>query len=161
VLDRLQAAGVRVWLAGGWGVDALVGRATRPHADIDLVLAREALPRAELALEPLGFCRFLEGEAELPAFLILRDGDDRRVDLQLVVFDRAGNAWQKFSETKWGLHPADGLQGSGTIGGRSVPCVTPELQLRHHLGYEWDENDRHDLGLLAEEFGLPLPPDRP
>jgi hypothetical protein len=25
VLDRLDAAGVTVWLDGGWGVDALVG----------------------------------------------------------------------------------------------------------------------------------------
>ena len=38
-------------------------------------------------------------------------------------------------------------------------CVTPELQLRHHLGYPPDEADRHDMRLLAEHFGLGLPPD--
>jgi len=36
--------------------------------------------------------------------------------------------------------------------------LTPELQLRHHLGYPPDENDRHDLRLLAERFALSLPP---
>src|SRR4051794_21469752 len=39
-LGVLEAAGVRCWLAGGWGVDALVGRQTRVHRDLDLVLDR-------------------------------------------------------------------------------------------------------------------------
>ena len=38
VLDLLAAAEVRAWVAGGWGVDALLGRQTRPHCDIDLVV---------------------------------------------------------------------------------------------------------------------------
>lgn len=57
-----------------------------------------------------------------------------------------------------GAYPDDGLQGTGEIEGRPVPCITAELQLRHHLGYAWDENDRHDMELLAERFGVPLPP---
>jgi lincosamide nucleotidyltransferase A/C/D/E len=35
VLDRLGAAGVAVWLDGGWGIDALLGRQSRAHADAD------------------------------------------------------------------------------------------------------------------------------
>jgi hypothetical protein len=38
-----------------------------------------------------------------------------------------------------------------------VPCITPELQLAHHLGYPLDEDDRDDLALLANRFNLPLP----
>jgi hypothetical protein len=30
VVSRLKAAGVPFWLDGGWGIDALVGRETRP-----------------------------------------------------------------------------------------------------------------------------------
>ena len=30
--------GISVWLDGGWGVDALLGRQTRPHNDIDLFI---------------------------------------------------------------------------------------------------------------------------
>ena len=29
VLDVLDAAGIRVWVDGGWGIDALLGRQTR------------------------------------------------------------------------------------------------------------------------------------
>ena len=31
VLEWLEAVGVRAWVDGGWGVDALVGEATRAH----------------------------------------------------------------------------------------------------------------------------------
>jgi hypothetical protein len=53
-------------------------------------------------------------------------------------------------------------------GGRPSPCpacggvgvlrTTPQLQLRHHLGYRLTDRDRHDLRLLASRFVLPLPP---
>jgi hypothetical protein len=39
-----------------------------------------------------------------------------------------------------------------------VRCLTPELQVRHHLGYEPDADDHHDMQRLAERFGLDLPP---
>jgi hypothetical protein len=58
----------------------------------------------------------------------------------------------------WGLYPADGLRGHGEIVGRSVRCTTPDLQLRHHLGYRLADRDRHDLRLLAKRVGLPFPP---
>jgi hypothetical protein len=48
-------------------------------------------------------------------------------------------------------HPdSEGLGAIGVIEGRTVPCLTAELQLRHHLGYPWDEHDRDDIRALAE-----------
>ena len=32
----LEQFGIRYWLDGGWGVDALVGRQTREHRDVDI-----------------------------------------------------------------------------------------------------------------------------
>jgi hypothetical protein len=40
ILDRLDRAGLTVWLDGGWGIDALLGRHNRPHEDLDLVILR-------------------------------------------------------------------------------------------------------------------------
>jgi hypothetical protein len=55
VLADLTKAGCSVWVAGGWGVDALVGRQTRLHRDLDLALD----PRNEMvalrALERRGY----------------------------------------------------------------------------------------------------------
>lgn len=42
VLDMIEQLGIRYWLDGGWGVDALVGRQTREHRDVDI----NSMPRA-------------------------------------------------------------------------------------------------------------------
>ena len=38
VVDWLHQSSIRVWLDGGWGVDALLGRETRAHLDVDIVI---------------------------------------------------------------------------------------------------------------------------
>jgi len=37
-LDLLDAQGIRIWLDGGWGVDACLGSQTRRHGDLDIVI---------------------------------------------------------------------------------------------------------------------------
>jgi hypothetical protein len=51
----LAALRVRCWLRGGWAVDFLLGRITRPHADLDLVLWARHRRRARRALLDAGF----------------------------------------------------------------------------------------------------------
>jgi lincosamide nucleotidyltransferase A/C/D/E len=160
VLDRLDAAGVSVWLDGGWGVDALLGAQTRPHVDLDLALARSDLERAANALLGAGFGHAQASEPGLPARYVLRDRGGREVDLHPLLFDTGGNGWQQLSPSgrAWGCYEADGLAATGTIGGRQVRCLSAELQVRFRRGYEWSDRDEHDIRLLAEAFELPLPP---
>jgi lincosamide nucleotidyltransferase A/C/D/E len=158
VLDRLRSADVRFWVDGGWGVDALLGGQTREHEDLDLVVEREVCERAATVLRALGLAHDAEEQPGLPARFVLRDARGRRVDLHPVVFGPDGNAWQPLPGGAWGAYPDDGLQGTGEIEDQPVPCITVDLQLRHHLSYGWDENDRHDMELLAERFGVALPP---
>ena len=56
-----------------------------------------------------------------------------------------------------GGYPAAGFAGRGEIAGRPFACLTAEVQLLCHVGYEPDATDRHDVRLLARRFGLPLP----
>jgi lincosamide nucleotidyltransferase A/C/D/E len=158
ILDQLDRAGLVVWLDGGWGIDALLGRHSRPHEDLDLVISRDACALAQAVLTPVGFQHDLAAVPGLPARLALVDGDGRRVDLHPVVFDRQGNGWQELGGGAWGEYPAEGLRGVGMVAGRQVRCLTPQLQVRHHLGYPLGTTDRHDLGLLAERFGVAVPP---
>ena len=144
------------WIDGGWGVDALLRRETRPHRDLDLVVPRASLDAAVAALAPLGLTP-VESDPGLPARLVLHADDDRQVDLHPIVLDAEGNGRQEIAPGKWGLYPSKGLCGVGAIGGRPVRCLTPELQLRHHTGYEPTEVDRGDVRLLAETFDVPLP----
>lgn len=158
VLDALEGAGVSVWLDGGWGVDALLARQTRPHDDLDAVIDRRDLVGAKSALARLGFEHAAHVEPGLPARLVLRDRGGRQVDLHPVTFDIGGNGHQDLGDGRSGFYPAEGLAAVGEIGGRPVHCITAELQVRHHLGYEPTDRDRRDMQALARRFGLGMPP---
>ena len=55
VLDRLDEDGVPLCVAGGWGVDALVGRPSRDHRDLDLLIDAAAFDAAVDTLAGLGY----------------------------------------------------------------------------------------------------------
>ena len=156
-LDCLESHAITVWVDGGWGIDALVGEQTREHDDLDLVVVQSALSASGSALRALGYHHDAAVEPGLPARMVLVASDGRQVDLHPVVFDAHGDGWQPLGDGAWGRYPAEGLTATGHIDGRRVRCLTPELQLRHHLGYAPDADDRHDLQLLAQRFGLAPP----
>lgn len=155
VLNLLEGAGQRIWVDGGWGVDALLGRETRPHADLDLALALTDVAAATKMLRRvLGYSVTLD---QMPTRQELRDKEGHQLDLHPLAFDAAGNGRQALPDGTWGTYTAEGLRGTGSIGGRHVRCLTAELQLRFHLGYPPDAADRHDVALLCQHFGLEAP----
>jgi lincosamide nucleotidyltransferase A/C/D/E len=158
ILDRVEASGIEVWVGGGWGIDALAGAQTRPHADLDLVVTRPDCGLVQEALEPLGLVHDTWVTPGLPARVVLRTDHGHQVDLHPVVMDECGNGWQPLGADAWAEYPVDGLDAIGSIDGRQVRCLTPELQLRHHLGYPLDDDDRHDLRILAKQYGVAIPP---
>jgi lincosamide nucleotidyltransferase A/C/D/E len=102
VLDQLDQAGLVVWLDGGWGVDALLGRHSRPHQDLDLVIARDDCALRKKRWPGVGFQDDLTAVPGWPAQLLLVDAGGRRVDLHVVVFDGHGNGWQELGGGAWG-----------------------------------------------------------
>ena len=158
-LTCLEDHAITAWVDGGWGIDALVGEQTREHDDLDLVVAQSTLEAAASVLGALGYFHDATVEPGLPARMVLLDSERGQIDLHPVVLDEWGNGWQPLGNGAWCSYPADGLTGTGVVSRRRVRCLTPELQLRHHLGYAPDADDHHDLRLLAEHFGLALPRD--
>ena len=154
VIATLEHAGVRFWLDGGWGVDALVGEQTRDHDDLDCVIALSDAAITRAALATLGFAVSLD---ELPTRFVMRDRSDRGVDFHTVTFDTTGGATQQLQDGRLAPYPAEGFSGSGQVAGVRVACLTATVQLLHHLGYDPDEKDHHDMRLLADRFDIDLP----
>ena len=155
VLLCLESARIENWLDGGWGIDPLVGEQTREHDDLDLVVAIENVEAGQAALELLGFELRTDW---LPTRCVLRDELDRRVDFHPVRFDAHGNGFQAARSGGSYLYPADGFRGWGRVGGQVVHCVTADVQVQHHLGYDPTPTDRRDLELLRDRLGVELPP---
>lgn len=155
IVDAIAGAGLRVWIDGGWGVDALLGCQTRPHEDVDVVIELDRFDEVRVVTEPMGYTLAAD---YLPTRAVLRAADGRQIDVHPVCFDGNGVGWQRGAAPDGSdcPYPAGGF-GYGKIQGEVVPCLTPQLQLTHHLGYEPSDHDRRDMAALAGAFGLVLP----
>jgi lincosamide nucleotidyltransferase A/C/D/E len=154
VLDALEAVGIRAGISGGWGVDALLRRETRPHGDLDLGVDAEDVDLAIAALEPFGYALTID---KRPARVVLQSGVGQ-VDLHPIVWDPSGAGAQTGLAGEAFAYPRGSLDADGEIEGRRVRCATPDLQLAFHSHYHPREHDRRDMAALADEFGLSLPP---
>jgi len=155
LLDLLEGNGIDVWLDGGWGVDALLGHETREHDDLDLVCERVDSDRVVTALEGAGY-EVAAGAA--PLSFVLVDSDGRQVDVHPVTFDEAlgGGVYPMEDGGEW-VYPSAGFEGRGTVARRPVRCLSPEVQVLVHDGYELEAKDFRELWLLHERFGVELP----
>jgi lincosamide nucleotidyltransferase A/C/D/E len=155
ILDALQQERIDVWLDGGWAVDALVGRQTREHDDLDVVVA---LDDVELIKQALGKRGFAVAEDELPTRFVLKDSTGRQINFHTVIFDEEGGGIQKLqSGNTYRYHPK-GFTATGIVEGREVKCLTARTQAECHYGYQPDEKDIHDMRLLSEHFKIKLYP---
>jgi lincosamide nucleotidyltransferase A/C/D/E len=122
VLDAVKPAEVR--LAGGWGIDALLGRQTREHRDLDL----------------------------RPVRFVLSDGATE-LDLHPLVFAADGSATQQADDEGATFPYPANCFGTGRVDGVEVPCVSVAQQVFFHQGYAPADRDLADMRHLREAFG--------
>lgn len=155
VLAALERAGVGVWLDGGWGVDALLGEETRPHGDLDLILADADTAALRRALSELGFAERAGGSA---TNFVLADARGREVDAHAIAFDARGYGSFALPDGGRWPFPPSAFAGRGRVAGREVRCLSAEAQVMCHAqGYEAKEKDLHDMQRLQDRFGVVLP----
>jgi len=141
LLNALDAASVSAWVAGGWGVDALIGHQTRRHYDLDLVVSdeRDNLERME---QVLARARFRPGVREFNPGLAMplrhnwQDNTGHTVEVMPVALGTP-----PFTD-------GESLFTRGLIGGQLVPCLSARLQVTLHEGYEERVVDAADMEAL-------------
>lgn len=150
LVQWLADNGIHVYVDGGWGVDALLGQQTRPHADLDIAMEHKDVPKLRELLAARGY-REIARDDSWECNFVLADEAGHELDVHSYTFDAEGN-------NIFGVpYPADSLTGSGTIAGYRVDCIPPEWMVKFHTGYELDLNDYRDVSTLCERFGLELP----
>ena len=156
IVVQLEHAGIPVWLDGGWGIDALLGRQTRPHHDLDILVRVSHVPKIVEALRSTGFA--VQDGATPHAFVLVgRSGDE--LDCHAVTFHPDGTGVHQMDNGDTWVFPADAFTGVGTIDGSTVMCLSAEAQVHCHAqGYTPTEKDFTDMGLLQQAFGVELPP---
>ncbi|MGI8418313.1 MAG: nucleotidyltransferase domain-containing protein [Nakamurella sp.] len=144
VLDLLRTNAIAHWIGGGWGVDALSGRQTRVHDDLDLAVDQERLDDTVVMLRADGY---LPETDWLPVRLQLHKHGVGGVDLHPLELDAGGSGRQAGPDGTHFDYPAADL-GIGWLDGRTVPSISARLQREFHHGYELRDKDTHDLGIL-------------
>ncbi len=153
---QMDLLGIEIWIDGGWGVDALLGKQTRTHVDLDIVLHKKDRGSVVDFLRKRDF-REIPREDSRPWNFGMRNGAGKEVDFHVIVPDEEGNGLYGPPEAGEGMYPADALQGKGTVDGLPVRCISPEFQIRSHTGYNFGEMDVKDVTALAHRFGLDIP----
>lgn len=151
--ESFAGKNIDVWLDGGWGVDALLGKQTRPHEDLDIIIEEKNLPKMRELLEAKGY-KDVSRDDTRPWNFVLGDMGGRLVDVHAFSFDENGNG-------VYGNHgpafPAECFKGRGTVLEKEVKCISAEQIVKFHTQYEPDENDVKDVTALCERFGIELP----
>jgi lincosamide nucleotidyltransferase A/C/D/E len=156
LITALQQYGVAACIGGGWAVDALVGKQTREHLDLDVWVDAEDFEGLVAAFADQGVDRIYPWPGDRPWNFVLHDGHSRRVDLHL--YETLSDGRLNYGSLKAPfMFTRDDLSGEGEIAGSSVQCECPEFALQNHTGYEPREIDRHDVAVLCERFGLQPP----
>jgi lincosamide nucleotidyltransferase A/C/D/E len=147
--------GIAIWIDGGWGVDALLGKQTRPHKDLDIAIEKKHVAILRDHLKAKGY-REIKLEIARPHNFVLGDDEGREVDVHVIVLDGHGNGILGPAENGQ-MYPAASLTGKGTIEGYPVRCISPEWMIKFHSGYELQEKDFEDVSALCDKFGIALP----
>jgi lincosamide nucleotidyltransferase A/C/D/E len=148
--SAFTAAGILVWIDGGWAVDALLGRQTREHDDLDIAVEERHVPALREILKRRGYRDVPRDDSHRWNFVLGDDGG-RQVDVHVVVLDAAGKVVDGLA------YPTESLTGTGTIVGHAVRCIEPQHLVKFHSGYPIRDKDRHDVAALCERFRIDLP----
>jgi lincosamide nucleotidyltransferase A/C/D/E len=150
VLDALESASIPYWVAGGWGVDALIGARSRPHDDLDIILNRfdQTAPQAVSTLEKLGYRVVDRAHRDnwMPDQWQLKNAGSGRVDLVSLDCERLKAGLRQGSGGSGG--PSAAAFCDGSIDGRKVPCLSAQSQRLLRSGYQPRRVDLMDLARL-------------
>ena len=148
--NRLKENGMTVWIDGGWCVDALLGKQTREHSDLDIAVHRKDNAKLRQLLERDGYNEEDRDDSSEFMYYMKNEAGDG-VDVHVFEYDENG-------KNTYGVeYPFGSLTGTGIINGQEVNCTAPNYMLQFKTWYEPKEKDIHDVQVLCEKFGFELP----
>jgi lincosamide nucleotidyltransferase A/C/D/E len=152
VVEALAAVNVSVWLFGGWGLDARIGRVTRSHSDIEFWVRRSERARSMNALVNAG-SEALATQPPEESCEFVWDG----VNFSTAYFDRRadGTFSLKGRWSDW-VFPTDSFdEKPGLLDGAPVPAMSAAgmLAMKEQYptlrnGRPWRDKDIGDIALL-------------
>ena len=153
VIAVTQAADISVWLFGGWGLDARIGRITREHGDVEIWVERTHADRSKALLVGAGAVALTTQPPEEACEFTWDD-----VLFSSAYFDRQPDG--SFSQPRgrfsdWVFPPGSFGDDPGTLDGTPVLAmsVSGMLAMKEQFpqlrnGRPWRQKDIDDIEIL-------------
>jgi lincosamide nucleotidyltransferase A/C/D/E len=148
-------------LVGGWGIDALLGRQTREHKDLDILLLRDDIVRGNELLEKAGYqlkelwsenCQVIDKQGiTIDTAYVLHNAEGFEIDVHAFHFieDQVIPDWddtEGFQITK------ASLDYNGSIADVQVRCISAQLQFLFQTGYAMLDYQVQDMRMVNEKY---------
>ncbi len=148
--NKLENNGIKIWVDGGWCVDALLGKQLRPHKDLDIAINWGDVPKLRGLLEKDGYKQIKE---DSKWNFVLADSNGNEIDVHAFVYDENGKVVDGI------MYPAESLTGTGVINNQTVRCISPKYMVLFLAPWihKWPEKYLEAVKLLCEKFKLNLP----
>jgi lincosamide nucleotidyltransferase A/C/D/E len=153
--SRLKNSNIKIWIDGGWGVDALLGKQTRVHKDLDIVIQQKDVLAFRNLLQAHGYNEIRLDIARAHNFVLAADCN-HEIDVHVIVLNDKGDGMYGPAENGE-VYPAASLIGKGKIGNLEVNCISPEYVVKFHAGYDIKEMDCKDILAVCKAFDLEIP----
>ena len=157
-LDLFAELDLKIWIDGGWGVDALLGEQSRHHEDLDFLIEKSDSDRLVKAIRLLGF-KDVHTNDHTEWNFVMGTASGKYFDFHVIERTTDGNYTYGSPENPFHI-AQESLQGQGQLGGRIIRCPSAEYQINSHSGYRLKQSDINEVTALGEKFGIPLLPDQ-
>lgn len=150
IYNYLAGHGVKIWIDGGWCVDALLEKQTREHPDLDVALDHKDEDTFIGLTSSLGYAKRSD-DNDTDWNFVLNDDQGHSIDVHIFEYDDSG-------KNIYGIeYPYGSLAGKGKINGQIVGCVAPEWMFKFKTAYTPKQKDIADVHALSEQFGFEVP----
>ena len=154
IYTKLEDLGIKVWVDGGWGVDALLGKQIREHQDLDIAIQYKDLPKFREYMESRGY-KEIERDDDKKWNFVLRNEKGYEVDVHAFHFDEQGRVIEGIE------YPDGSLTGTGSLEGVVVRCIDPKHMVQFLA--PWLSKHPHKyaqaISALCEKFSIEYPPE--
>ncbi len=157
-LDLFDELDIKVWIDGGWGVDALLGECTRQHQDLDILISWEDSAVLTKTLFARGFVDIYTDDRKDRNF-VMGHQSHGKIDFHVVELTANGGAIYGPGEIDWIITKSE-LNAVGFIAEREVRCLSMDYQVRSHTGYTLTDTDFADMHALHKKYGVKLLPEQ-
>jgi lincosamide nucleotidyltransferase A/C/D/E len=150
IYNRLENRSIKIWIDGGWSVDALLGEQTREHQDLDIAINQKDVgPFVDF----LKNNDYKEIKRDSEHNLVFRDNSGREIDMHAFISDVEGNVVGGI------MYPTQSLTGLGILDEHRVRCISPEYMVQFLA--PWLTKHPHKylqaISALCEKFGIEYP----